>query len=428
MIILRKKTVVNVGVMTVSNTFIRILAVVYKLVQAKLMSAQELGRYQLVMSIYLCLISLSASGIPNATSRLCAIKKDSAGKKDVLASARKIAGYVSVFCAFLLIFLCVPISSIFIHDKTQFLLCILLVPAVCLGGYSACTYGYLHAMGKSTVTAVINGIEQIIKVIIGICLMVALRGSATAKTPLIALSLSSAIVFIVLEKMFPGGRSNKESIGEITKMSLPQTASRISTSVLHLATVSALPVALMKSGLDSTTAMERYGILTSMAYPVVYLPNTITGAMGVLLLPEVARITENRAKRKKTCLFAFMALLIGTAFSVLLLLFAPFGAEKFFNNADAGRYMICLIPSVISLGTAQMFSCALTGMGKTKITFALSVADGLLGLALTVLLAGKYGIYGFIFANCVQDVMALILNGIMFFKFTGGKNENNAVR
>jgi len=69
-----------------------------------------------------------------------------------------------------------------------------------------------------------------------------------------------------------------------------------------------------------------------------------------------------------------------------------------------------LIPSVIFLGLSQVSRTTLNGLGKQKTLMVTSVIDGSLGLLLTYILVWRFGIYGFVLGNCIQDLLAFIIN------------------
>lgn len=77
--------------------------------------------------------------------------------------------------------------------------------------------------------------------------------------------------------------------------------------------------------------------------------------------------------------------------------------------------MVMLIPSIIFLGLSQVARTVLNGLGKQKTLMITSIIDGSIGFILTVVLASKFGIYGFILGNCIQDLLAFITNFILCF-------------
>lgn len=418
--ILKRRNVLNVGVQSVGNVFVRFLGMAYKLWLAKMLSPVSLGLFQLSMSLYSVFIAPVASGLPSAVSRLSAREEKNGKEENVLYSAISLTRVVAIILGILLLVFCKPLAKLFLHSKSAYPICIALIPAIVLGGSATVREGYLHAKGKSFLNAIFTMCEQVVKVVAGIVIITAFaRGDEVFDATLViwAISVGALFSFVCLLLATRGGKKGKNFKKELFLNAYPPTASRLATSLLHLGTTTILPICLMMFGLSRDAALAEYGILTAMAYPVVYIPITVTGAMSVVLLPEVARTQENKKINKKVLTYAFWAMIISAAFCILLLLFAPFVAREFYKMPAAAEYMLALLPSVLCLGPAQMFSSALTGMGKVKNVFYLSVADGAIGLVLTFFLASSFGIFGFIAANCLQDILALLFNSMTFFYF-----------
>lgn len=405
----------NMSALALSNIFVRFIGMAYKVWLAKEISPVALGIYQLAMSVYSVFITPVASGLPSATSRLCAKYLRDKKEKTVLASSIKIAIYPLIISALLLFLGKDIIAGLFLHNKNAGNVVLALIPAVTLGAVAALPCGYLHAKGKTYLSAFFEIIEQLGKIIF-VFLLVGLFKNSTdeiqATLPVLAVSFGGVLSFLMHFFAVKGVNFNESGFRkEILENAIPPTVARLSTSILHLGTTTILPLGLVAFGLTKEAALSQYGILTSMAYPVVFVPMTVIGALCVVILPEIAKNLGNKKVIKRKFLQAFfISLLITCAFSLLLLLFAPWFAIKFFKQELAGRFMVVLIPSVIFLGLSQVSRTVLNGLGKQKTLMLTSTVDGMFGLLLTYIFVWRFGIYGFILANCIQDLLAFIMN------------------
>ncbi len=412
---MKKRLFFNIGILALSNIIVRFIGMTYKVWLAKEISPVALGIYQLAMSVYGVLITPVASGLPNATSRLCAKYLKDKKEKNVLASTIKVATYPLVISALLLFFGNDIISGVFLHNKNAGNVILALIPAVTFGALASLPCGYLHAMGKSYLSAIFEIIEQLSKIAFVFILITLFKASSDetqAILPVLAVSfggiLSFLMHFFAVKKVDLKQRGYEK---EILANALPPTFARLSTSLLHLGTTTILPIGLMAYGLTKEAALSQYGILTSMAYPVVFVPMTVIGALCVVVLPEIAKNLDNKKIIKRKFMQAFgVALLVTVAFSILLFLFAPWFSIRFFHQPMAGRFMVLLIPSVIFLGLSQVSRTVLNGLGKQKTLMVTSTVDGFVGLILTYIFVWRFGIYGFILANCIQDLLAFVLN------------------
>ncbi len=403
------------GVLALSNIMVRFIGMAYKVWLAKEISPVALGIYQLAMSVYSVFITPIASGLPNATSRLSAKYLKEKKEKNVLASAIKIAIYPMALSALILLAGNNIIAGTFLHNKNAGNVILALIPAVTFGALAALPCGYLHAKGKTYLSAIFEIVEQVGKIAFVFVLIKLFKGSSDenqAMLPVLAVSfggvLSFFMHFLAVKKIDLKKRGYEK---EILANALPPTFARLSTSLLHLGTTTILPIGLMAYGLTKEAALSQYGILTSMAYPVVFVPMTVIGALCVVFLPEIAKNLDNKKIIKRKFIQAFfISLSVTVAFSVILFLFAPWFSIKFFHQPLAGRFMVMLIPSVIFLGLSQVSRTTLNGLGKQKTLMVTSVIDGSLGLLLTYILVWRFGIYGFVLGNCIQDLLAFIIN------------------
>lgn len=136
-------------------------------------------------------------------------------------------------------------------------------------------------------------IEQISKILFGIAVIsLFASGNTSQDAALAALAVSFGGVLSFIMLFACCGKIKKtgpDYTRELLQNALPPTLSRFATTLLHLGTTTILPLGLMAWGLSKEAALSQYGILTSMAYPVVYMPLTVIGALCVVLLPEVAK-------------------------------------------------------------------------------------------------------------------------------------------
>ncbi len=412
---MRKRLFFNMGMLSVSNILVRLMGMVYKVWLAKEISPVALGLYQLAMSVYSVFITPVASGLPNATSRLSAKYLKDKKEKSVLASAVKIAGYPLIISALLLFTGKDIIAGLFLHDKNAGGVILSLIPAVTLGALAALPCGVLHAKGRSYLSAIFEIIEQIGKIAFAFLLLGIFKNASDEKQamlPVLAVSFGGILSFIMHFVAVKGVDLRLDGYKkELLENAVPPTVARLGTSLLHLGTTTILPIGLMAYGLTKEAALSQYGILTSMAYPVVFVPMTVIGALCVVILPEIAKNLNNKKIIKRKASLAFcVAFLVTGIFSVILFLFAPWFSIRFFKQPLAGRFMVMLIPSVIFLGLSQVSRTVLNGLGKQKTLMLTSVIDGSVGLILTYILVWRFGIYGFVVGNCIQDILAFILN------------------
>lgn len=414
MIFLKKRTVFNFGALVFSNICSRLLGLIYKLWLVKMISPTALGLYQLSLSVYSVFLTPVASGLPSATTRLCAKYMYENKAENVLVCAIKLALIPLLISGAIMLFAPNLLAGAFLHDKSAGNIILALIPAVTLGGLASLPAGYLHAQSRSFFPAVFEIAEQIFKILCAFLLIKLFgRGLQTdAVFPALAISLGGILSCVMM--FLAVGRLDIKKTGykkELFQNAFPPTLARLATSLLHLGTTTVLPLSLMAYGLTRDAALAQYGILTSMAYPVVFMPITVTSALCMVYMPKVAKNLNNKNALKSNFRKTFFAaFFISVLFAAALILFAPFASKQFFNQALAGRFMVMLVPCVLFSGINQVCSSTLSGLGKQKTLMITSIIDGSVGLLLTLLLVRSFGIYGFILGNCIQDLLAFAVN------------------
>lgn len=83
-------------------------------------------------------------------------------------------------------------------------------------------------------------------------------------------------------------RSNAPGYGQLLGMVIPLTANRIVINLLQSVESVSIPAGLRGYGYDNATALSVYGVLTGMAFPMIFFPNALTGSVSVMLLPMIS--------------------------------------------------------------------------------------------------------------------------------------------
>ena len=310
------------------------------------------------------------------------------------------------------------IAGLMIRDANAGIIVLALIPAVLFGGVGSIPTGYLHACGRSWVSALSEIIEQLFKVgfVISVFYIFGAAdkysGAAIAAAGISAGGIISFIVIRLLTGKLPG-KTDKSKISEMVRAAAPLTANRLIGSLLSMVTAIVIPLRLAAGGLSQSEALSIYGVLTGMAMPIVFLPSTITSAVCVVLLPDIARtraynnIPLLRSKIKRA-LFSIGGIALFSA--VIISLLARPAGDILYNQPLAGTLMLALAPYTVVNGLTHISSTILNGLGYEGKTFKISITGGIISLLLTYILTAPLGIYGYILAMLIQSAVCLALN------------------
>ena len=366
-------------------------------------------------------VTFAASGLPNVVSRYSAARfarNDINGAGSALKNGLKIGWAVSIFSAAFMLAAANMIAGLIIRDANAGIIVLALIPAVLFGGVGAIPTGYLHACGRSWVSALSEIIEQLFKVGFVISMFHIFgasnqyTGAAIAAAGISAGGIISFIVIRLLTGKLPG-KTDKNSMSEMVKAAAPLTANRLIGSLLQMLTAIIIPLRLAAGGLTQSEALSVYGVLTGMAMPIVFLPSTITSAVCVVLLPDIARTRAYNnipllSSKIKRAMFSIGGIALFSAI-IISMLARPAG-DILYNQPMAGSLMLALAPYTVINGLTHISSTILNGLGHEGKTFKISITGGIISLLLTYILTAPLGIYGYILAMLIQSAVCLALN------------------
>ena len=66
----KKSIIVGTLILTIANTVVRLVGMLFRIYLANTLGAEGMGLYQLILSIYMLMVTLATSGIRIAVSRL----------------------------------------------------------------------------------------------------------------------------------------------------------------------------------------------------------------------------------------------------------------------------------------------------------------------------------------------------------------------
>lgn len=420
---LKKKMAQNAAWTAASNIIVRILGLLYRIWLSRAITNMALGLFQLSMSAYMLFITPIASGLPNAVSSLSAseeVKRGEGAAWRVLRSGLRIAGILALAIGGVMLAGSKMLAGILLHDIQAYIIILALIPAVVLGGLASVPGAFLHARGRSFFPALSELLEQLAKIAFGVGAVLLLAGGsdyAMAAASAGAISCGGLVSYIFLRAFCPKPKDTPHTsyTAPLLRSAIPLSASRMLGSAIHMAVSSLLPLRLMATGLTKEAALGQYGILTGMAFPIVFLPTTLTSALCVVLLPDIAkcRAEGNRQllKSKITRSLLFTAGVTACASVGIGFLAYPLG-DLLYQEPLAGKFMLYLTPIIFLMGITQVSGTIMNALKLEKQMLLYNLVGGLLCLGLMYFLTAlpALGIGGYILANTIQAVLVCLLN------------------
>lgn len=413
-------------ILSVTNILTRIIGFLYRVYLSRIFDAEGMGILQLAGPVSAMVYSISAAGMQTAISKFVSSIPHTEPKK------RFQFLYWGLCCSFLISSLC----SFIVYQYADFLAVRFLAEARTapilrilalsypLSAIHACINGYFLGKQETLLPSVSQLMEQLIRVTtVYICCKSFL---ATKDIPELAFTAwgvfmgeaaALCVVFIGLFfgkhkknkgiSLIPHPSNEKSVLYPLLKMSIPLSFNRLAVNFLQSIESIRIPLMLQVYGLSDRDALSTYGILTGMAFPVVFFPGAFTGALSVMLLPTVSKAHSKNDKERISTLttqVTFLVVFAGFFFGVLFFMFADFLGTTVFKEPLAGSYIraLCMLCPLMYLNS--VYTGILQGMGKALHIFFINISGLCLRLVFVFLCIPKFGIRGYFIGLLVSQL------------------------
>ena len=202
----------------------------------------------------------------------------------------------------------------------------------------------------------------------------------------------------------------------LLSMAIPLIANRITLNLLQSIETVSLPAKLRLYGYDPSTALSVYGVLTGMAFPLLFFPNALTSAIAVMLLPLISERSSQGDRdgvRKLTAKTIRYSSLLGFSCLLIFLLFGERLGILLFHSPLAGLFIRALSFMCPFLYLNSSLSAILQGLGKVITLFFINISALLVRLAFILILVPICGIQGYLWGllagQLLQSIWYLIV-------------------
>ena len=377
--------------------------------------AEGMGLFTLVMSVYGFAVTFATSGINLAVTRLVAAAIGEGREGEVRRILRRAVLYALAFggtASAVLFFFASPIGTGILGDARTApslrLLSVSMVPIALSSVFS----GYFVAVrrvGRNAATQLFEQGARIFLTVYGL-LALAPAGLSYACLALVggsALAEFLSFFFLFMQYLFDRRKHVKATpcvakrriMPEILHISLPIAFSTYVRSGLLTVEHILIPICLSLGGADRGAALAAYGVLHSMALPVVLFPTAVSSAFSGLLVPEMAE-AQARGESTRVRYMTERALGATLLFSMLSAGVLSASAAEigmlFYGNAEAGRYIRLIAPVAVIMYLDTTVDCILKGLGYQVYSMCVNISDSVLSIALVLLLLPRMGAVGYV--------------------------------
>jgi len=413
--------------LTAVGLFSQLVGFGYRIALSRLVGAETMGLYQLIMPVYSTLMSLTAIGLTVAASTLSA-RYHALGDPGAVSQTRNRA-LTLFFCAALplgavLVLASDPISVYLLGDARTQLGVILLAPCVLLTGVENIQKHCFYGVGLVRPPAFTETAEQLIRTGAVLGLLILLLPQNRERTVgIIVLGMVLCEVFSAgaLTLLFRrwrrrnGRAAPREAVDyrRILSISLPVAATSLLGTLLGSANAVLIPAKLVEGGADPSEAIASFGVLCGMTLPMLNLPTGFIGALCLVLVPNLSRHTaQGDAGAVRDFLDKVMSatsLLMAPAMALLAVI-GPDLARGVFDEASAGAFMLPLAAGTLLSCWQSVLSGALNGMGRQSLAARNAILSDGVQLAFTFFTVARWGLAGFVLGFVLSSLAGVGLN------------------
>ncbi len=426
--------------LTAASIFTQGVGFAYRIYLTRVIGAEGMGLFSLIMSVYAIVMSLTVSGLAVTVSRLTAEYSARRQPGAVSALLRRcfmlFLGLWSIAALVVLPF-SDAISAYLLGDARTRSGLVLLLFCILFTGFENIFKNHFYGRKSIHQPAFSESVEIVVRYLSVMTLFVLFKPDhlefavALVVGGMVISEIGSALILRVLY-----GRSRLPPVAseipravvtrQMKGVVLPTITSSFLTNFIGSVSSILIPSRLMLSGLSSSQALSAFGAMTGMTLPFLMLPFVVTSALSLVMIP---RLTENvargelaQARRRAGKTLLILLVLLVPVYG-LLMVFGPSWVVGLYQNEAAGAYMVPLCAASLIVNVQAILSSVLVGFGHHTRVAANNILSGLLQLALIWFLVAEPRLQmgGFVIALLVSDVVGTLLFALDTVRSFGGK-------
>lgn len=428
---LTRSTILLTGVGLVAQ----LLSFLYRVALSRLVGAEVMGLYQLIMPVYAIFLSIAVTGLTVAVSSLSAsyyALEDGRTVRQILYLSFRGMVLLWLPLALAVFLFNQPIAALFLGDSRTRLGLVLLLPVLLLTGVENLTKHHFYGMGEVRLPAAVELGEQFVRTaaVLGLVWWF-LPDDPALTVGLIVLGMLVSEVFssssLTLLRRRRERRSPLSGSGtsrpllrqQMARVAIPVGATALLGNLMASANSVLIPRKLVAIGLTEAQAMSRFGVVFGMTVPMLNLPSAFISALCLAIVPRLSQCQamkksrECREKISKAILAASVIVLPATA---LLATLGPDLGQMLFQNDAVGDYLLPLAISVVLSSYESVLASVLNGIGRQSWSAIVSLSCGALQLVFTC--TGR-GLDGLLLGMVVTSFLGVCLRLLLVIRWTG---------
>lgn len=413
----------TVAIVTVFSICEKFLGFLYRIFLSRTIGSEGVGLYQVALSVFAFLLTLTCSGTPITVSRLMTKysaenKKDNVSKMITSAFAFTLAVAVGICTLF---FCFKDFTKLFFADDR----CISIFYAVLIGLIFTSLYSIIRGVfwgNKDFLPySIIELLEEICMIVVGIILISTTTsayigayyaGVAVIVSYVFSFTLATIVFFVRGNRL----KNPKSEFKPLLTSAMPVTAMRTVNSLAISIVSVILPLRLISAGYTNSQAMSLFGSAVGQAIPILFIPTTLIGSFTIVLVPEIAENFYNKNHSKLKTEIEKAIKFTATLTNIFIPVFFVCGEEigiLIFGSTECGKYLTASAYLMLFMSLSSLSTSILNSIGQEKKALIYCIVSGIFMLLCIYFLPKYMGIYslliGFSFVYGLTTVLNVIL-------------------
>jgi len=412
-----------VAVVTVFSVSEKFLGFLYRIFLSRTIGSEGMGLYQVALSVFALLLTISCSGTPVTVSRLMTkYKAENNGTRVFkVITAGILVTFLTTLPICMAFFIFRNDLSFLFADERCVSVFLVVLPGLIFTSIYAVLRGVFWGNKDFLPYSIIELLEEICMIIVGIILIryattpfsgAFSAGVAVLVSYVFSFTLASIVFFIRKNKL----KNPLSELKPLLQSAMPITAMRTANSFASSLVSIVLPLKLIASGFTESQAMSVFGVAMGQSVPLLFTPITLIGSFTLVLIPEISEhYYKKRYKLLKQDIERALKFTIITA-CLFIPLFTVCGQEigiVVFDSADCGSFLTASAFLMLFMSLSNITTSMLNSMGfenKTLIFFIIGAVFMLLSIWILPPYMGIYSlIVGLTFVYGLTAVLNLIL-------------------
>lgn len=418
---MKEKFIKSTIILIVGGLLTKILGMIIRIVTTRIIGVEAVGLFMLVMPTYGLFVTIATLSLPIAISKL--VSENTRNNKNVVLGIIPIALLFNILVIGVLIFSSNFISSTLLQNSKLYYPILAISVTLPFVTLSSIIRGYFFGKQKMIPHVTSNLFEQIVRLIMTIIITPYLLklGNISVVTGLILFNviselLSILILFFFIPKSIKIYKSDLlpdyNNVKDIFSVSIPTTAGRIISSIGNFLEPIVITFVLISIGYNNDYITKEYGIISGYIFPMVMLPQFLSGAISSALLPTISYYSTNNMKlaiKRKLYQAIIFSLLIGICFTIIFMLFPKTCLDLMFNFNEGDKYLFVAAPIFLLTYVQGPIISTLQAMDKANIVMNSSLIGMIIKtIILFLLLYLDIDMYALLIAIFIQYLIVTI--------------------